>query len=137
MNSEMPATGWTEAGTTRIAELTGVPGAGARASIGPHTRKIGLIDRRLIALAHGAYCDPDAGRLAARLSRRRDEVFTFLDRPEAGWENNSAERQVRPAVILRKNSRCNRSQRGAAAQAVLTSCGRRRPAAHLWSCRRP
>ena len=83
--------------------------------------RIRLIDRRLIALAEAAYDDPDAQRLADRLSRHRDEIFTFLDRPEAPWDNNFAERQIRPAVILRKNSQCNRSQRGAATQAVLMS----------------
>lgn len=83
--------------------------------------RIGLIDKRLIALADGKYDDPDAQRLADRLSRHRDELFVFLDRPEASWENNFAERQIRPAVILRKNSQCNRSQRGAATQAVLMS----------------
>lgn len=89
--------------------------------------RITLIDRRLVALAEGnggAYDDPDAARLAKRLSRHRDEVFTFLDRPEADWNNNFAERQIRPAVILRKNSQCNRSQRGAATQAVLMSVHR-------------
>jgi transposase len=84
-------------------------------------RRITLIDRRLIILAEAKYDDPDATRLAARLSRHRDEIFTFLDRPEAPWENNFAERQIRPAVILRKNSQCNRSERGAATQAVLMS----------------
>lgn len=83
--------------------------------------RITRIDQRLIALAEAAYEDADATRLAARLSRHRDELFTFLDRPEASWENNFAERQIRPAVILRKNSQCNRSQRGAATQAVLMS----------------
>ena len=86
-----------------------------------HASKIALIDQRLIALAEGAYDDPDAARLAKRLSRHRDELFTFLDRPEADWNNNFAERQIRPAVILRKNSQCNRSERGAATQAVLMS----------------
>ena len=84
-------------------------------------RPIMLIDRRLVMLADAKYNDPDAKRLAARLSRHRDEIFTFLDRPEAAWENNFAERQIRPAVILRKNSQCNRSERGAATQAVHMS----------------
>ena len=35
--------------------------------------------------------------------------------------NNHAERMIRPAVMLRKNSQCNRSEKGAAAQAVLMS----------------
>ncbi|HQL54655.1 MAG TPA: transposase, partial [Phycisphaerae bacterium] len=36
-------------------------------------------------------------------------------------ENNHAERMIRPAVILRKNSQSNRSDRGAGTQAVLMS----------------
>jgi hypothetical protein len=83
--------------------------------------RIVRIDRRLTALAEARYADPDAHRLAARLRRRQDSLFTFLDRPETDWNNNHAERLIRPAVILRKNSQCNRSQRGAATQAVLMS----------------
>ena len=86
-----------------------------------YASRITLIDKRLIALAEATHDDPDAARLAKRLSRHRDELFTFLDRPEADWHNNFAERQIRPAVILRKNSQCNRSQRGAATQAVHMS----------------
>jgi transposase len=83
--------------------------------------RIVRIDRRLTALAHGAYADADATRLAKRLVRHQDQLFTFLDVPEASWENNRAEREIRPAVILRKNSQCNRSERGATTQAVLMS----------------
>lgn len=81
--------------------------------------RIRCLDRRLIAMAGAVYSDPDASRLAKRLARYQDSLFTFLDRPEADWNNNFAERQIRPAVILRKNSQCNRSERGAATQAVL------------------
>jgi transposase len=48
-------------------------------------------------------------------------LFTFLDYPQIPFENNFAERQIRPAVILRKNSQSNRSDRGALTQAVLMS----------------
>ena len=34
------------------------------------------------------------------MSKYRDSLFTFLDRPEVPFENNFAERQIRPAVIL-------------------------------------
>jgi len=37
------------------------------------------------------------------------------------FDNNLAERMIRPAVVLRKNSQSNRSERGAAVQAVLMS----------------
>ncbi len=86
-----------------------------------YASRIRLIDQRLTRLASATHVDPDAVRLAKRLHRHQNELFTFLDRPEASWENNRAEREIRPAVILRKNSQCNRSQRGAATQAVLMS----------------
>jgi len=86
--------------------------------------RIVRIDERLRALAQADYDDPDATRIAKRLLRHQDELFTFLDRPEADWNNNLAERMIRPAVILRKSSQCNRSERGAAAQAVLMSIHR-------------
>jgi hypothetical protein len=89
-----------------------------------YASRIVRIDTRLMALAQAEYDDHDASRLASRLLRHRDELFTFLDRPEADWNNNHAERMIRPAVILRKNSQCNRSERGAATQAVLMSVHR-------------
>jgi len=57
--------------------------------------------------------------LAKRLEKHKDEVLTFLDHPEIAHENNHVERQLRPAVISRKNSYCNRSANGAYAQAVF------------------
>lgn len=79
------------------------------------------IDRRLMELARGTYGDADAGRLAKRLLRHCDSLFTFLDYPEVPYENNHAERMIRPAVIIRKNSQSNRSEKGAMTQAVLMS----------------
>ena len=86
-----------------------------------YASRIRLIDQRLTQLASAMHVDPDSMRLAKRLHRHQNELFTFLDRPEAAWENNRAEREIRPAVILRKNSQCNRSQQGAATQAVMMS----------------
>ena len=83
--------------------------------------RIRLIHRRLCGLADATYDDPDARRLGERLSRHRDHLFTFLDKPEVPFENNFAERQIRPAVIIRKNQLCNRSVDGAWTQAVLMS----------------
>ena len=79
------------------------------------------LGRRLDALIATAPADPDARRLLKRLRRTGDHLFTFLDYPEIPFENNFAERQIRPAVILRKNSQSNRSDRGATTQAVLMS----------------
>ena len=88
--------------------------------------RIHLIDTRLTQLAQWqgsdgrvVYTDADALRLAKRLRAHWDHLFTFLDKPDVPFDNNLAERCIRPAVILRKNSYANRSQQGAATQAVL------------------
>ena len=67
------------------------------------------------------FADADVRRLCKRLRRTGDHIFTFLDYPQIPFENNFAERMIRPAVILRKNSQSNRSDRGAVTQAVLMS----------------
>ena len=79
------------------------------------------IDRRLMDLATGTYADADADRLAKRLMRYCDSLFTFLDHPAVPFDNNHAERMIRPAVIIRKNSQSNRSDKGAVTQAILMS----------------
>jgi transposase len=86
-----------------------------------YQRRCNRLNRRLAALAEAEYGDADAQRLANRLYRHREHIFTFLDYPDVPYENNFVERQIRPAVILRKNSQSNRSDRGAATQAVLMS----------------
>jgi len=86
-----------------------------------YSRRILRIDQRLCALADADYRDADAQRLGKRLSRTRDHLWTFLDEPEVSFDNNFAERQIRPAVLLRKNGQNNRSVDGAAVQSVLMS----------------
>lgn len=81
--------------------------------------RIRRIDQRLQALARTESSDADVARIAERLRRYQDSLFTFLDYPEIPWENNFGERQIRPAVIIRKNSQGNRSEHGAEVQAVL------------------
>jgi len=53
------------------------------------------------------------------LRRHQDELFTFLHHPDVEWYINPAERQLRPAVVARKNSGGNHSDRGAETQAVM------------------
>jgi len=94
-----------------------------------YARRIPRLTLRLDALvrdvlernAAGGAVDRDAVRLCKRLRRTADHIFTFLDHPQIPFENNFAERQIRPAVILRKNSQSNRSDRGAHTQAALMS----------------
>ncbi len=79
------------------------------------------LDERLEELLAATWEDKQAKRLIKRLRRHRDDLFTFLDKPGVPFDNNLAERAVRPAVIIRKNSYVNRSARGADLQAVLMS----------------
>ena len=65
--------------------------------------------------------DKQARRLLKRFRRHRNDLFTFLDNAAVPFDNNAAERAIRPAVIMRKNSYGNRSERGADSQAVLMS----------------
>ncbi|MBN2384376.1 IS66 family transposase [bacterium] len=67
------------------------------------------------------WLDADAQRLQLRLMRFNEAIFTFLDHPDIPYTNNHAEQEIRPAVIMRKNSQCNRSDLGAETQAVLMS----------------
>lgn len=76
---------------------------------------------RLAALIETPWKDSQARRLVKRLRRHQNDLFTFLDHPQVPFDNNHAERAIRPAVIIRKNSYCNRSERGADTQAVLMS----------------
>jgi len=80
--------------------------------------RIGL---RLAELIETPWSHTDARRLIKRLRRHQGDVFTFLDQPGVPFDNNHAERAIRPAVIIRKNSQSNRSPRGADTQAVLMS----------------
>jgi len=72
-------------------------------------------------LLHYPWQDSDAKRLVKRLRRYQDALFTFLDYPNVPYTNNHAEREIRPAVIIRKNSLTNRSEAGAHTQAILMS----------------
>ena len=83
--------------------------------------RIRRIDVRLVALSQATYRDADAARLAKRLAKYIDALFTFLEYPAVPYDNNLAERMIRPAVILRKNCQSNRSEKGAAVQTVLMS----------------
>ncbi|REJ81242.1 MAG: IS66 family transposase, partial [Planctomycetota bacterium] len=74
---------------------------------------------RLDALIAADWQDRHARRLVKRLKRHRSELFTFLDQVDVPFDNNHAEREIRPAVIMRKNSYGNRSDRGAETQAIL------------------
>lgn len=56
-----------------------------------------------------------------RLWKQRDHLFVFLEHEGVDATNNLAERQLRPAVIRRKLSCGNKSQRGARSFEILAS----------------
>lgn len=76
---------------------------------------------RLQELIDTDWQDGNAKRLIKRLRRHQNDLFTFLDQAGVPFDNNHAERSIRPAVILRKNSYGNRSEHGANCQAVFMS----------------
>jgi transposase len=84
------------------------------------SRRRRLTDR-LVLLIKTPWKDSNAKRLIKRLRRHQNDLFTFLDHPGVPFENNEAERAIRPAVIIRKNSYGNRSGKGADVQAILMS----------------
>jgi hypothetical protein len=90
-------------------------------AVGAFPERIQRLNKRLAELAAAEPIDSDTRRLTKRLRRYAEYLFTFLDYDHVPFENNFAERQIRPAVVLRKNSQSNRSEQGAATQAVLMS----------------
>ena len=63
--------------------------------------------------------DPDVRRLCKRLYRHAHGLFTFLLDENIDHTNNHAEREIRPAVVMRKVIQQNRSNKGAHTQEVL------------------
>jgi len=84
-------------------------------------RRRASLDERVRELCAAEHTDGDAQRLSKRLQKYRENLFTFLDRDGVTFDNNHAEREIRPAVIMRKNSYANRSEQGAEVQAALMS----------------
>ena len=56
-----------------------------------------------------------------RLSKYREEWFTFVNHPDVTETNNAAERGIRPSVVMRKITGGNRSEQGARNHEVIKS----------------
>jgi transposase len=84
-------------------------------------RRLALLHRRISDLAVGAWAHADAVRLAKRLHKYGAELLTFVEFEGVPPSNNHAEREVRPAVLMRKASYGNQSERGARTRSVLMS----------------
>ena len=81
----------------------------------------GRLEAELDRLLARTYQDSANRRLAKHLRRERPYLFTFLYCPGLDATNNAAERALRPLVVARKNWGGNRTEKGARAQAVLSS----------------
>lgn len=65
--------------------------------------------------------DDNTVKVLKRMSRQKDHLFTFLEHSHVDATNNLAERQLRPAVISRKISCGNKTEKGAETWQTLTS----------------
>ena len=79
------------------------------------------IEKRLRLILEYDWFNKEVKRLLKRLIRHQKELFTFLQNEDVPYDNNFGERSIRGAVIMRKNSYNNRSEKGAMTQSVLMS----------------
>lgn len=84
-------------------------------------RRLQRLRQRALELGEVEYEDPDSARLAERVAKHANELFTFVDHPEVEHTNNLAEQMLRPCVVIRKISGGNRSDRGKNAHENLMS----------------
>src|SRR5271157_3963808 len=79
------------------------------------------LEHKAVQLLEPPRSEPNEEAVRNRLNKQRDHLFTFLDHQGVDATNNLAERQLRPAVIARKISCGNKTQKGARTWQILTS----------------
>ena len=87
----------------------------------PEQRDKGKFQKRFSALITQAYPEPMVKKVQARMKRHQAVLFTCLDYKNVLPENNTAERAIRPQVVMRKIFGGSRSLDGAKAHATNTS----------------
>jgi transposase len=75
----------------------------------------------LSRLARRRWKDANCQRIAKRLTKHGEEMFTFVRYPGVEGTNNRAERALRPYVVKRKISGGHRSWKGARKHEILVS----------------
>ena len=87
------------------------------------SRAKGRLEARIEALisSYSPSSERNCKRLLKRLRRESGMLFTFLEEEGVEWNNNAAERALRPSVVIRKITYGNQSTEGAAAHAALMS----------------
>ena len=84
-------------------------------------RRVYSLHERLNELATADWACPHARRISRRLSDYQGSLLTFVEYVEVPPSNNRAEREIRPAVLMRKASYGNASEAGAATRSILMS----------------
>ncbi|MGL4550027.1 MAG: IS66 family transposase, partial [Gemmataceae bacterium] len=84
-----------------------------------YDRRQALLEGRLIGLGREEWQNAQARRLAKRLERCGGYLLMSVEFPGVPPSNDQAEREVRPAVLMRKASYGNQSDRGAHTRGVL------------------
>jgi transposase len=87
------------------------------------------LDRELDAIMRQAPINRHGQRLRRRYGKWRSHLFTFLDYPEVGADNNASERELRPTATYRKVTGGFRSKWGAnffaAVRSIIGTAARR------------
>ena len=87
------------------------------------------LERDLDAIMALAPTNQDGKRLRKRYGKVRSNLFTFLDHPEVGADNNGSERELRPTATYRKVTGGFRSNWGAdffaAVRSIIGTAARR------------
>lgn len=91
---------------------------------GDYAALVEQVQGQMAGLLEGDIEQPLNHKFQKHLLNHQGELFTFLDVPLLTPSNNLAEREIRPAVVLRKVSAGNRSLEGSYVQELLTSISR-------------
>jgi transposase len=94
-----------------------------RATLSEHGSRVvcGRLEAALDRLLARQLTDADNARFAKTLRKQRPRLLTCLYHDAVAPTHNAAERELRPAVVVRKTGGCNRTDAGAEAHAVLAT----------------
>ena len=84
-----------------------------------HSLKLAKLHGRIVELSIASWQNAHAQRLAKRLYKYGEELLTFVEFEGVPANNNHGEREIRPAVLMRKVSQGNQSEEGALTRAIL------------------
>lgn len=85
------------------------------------SRRLASLEDWADRILGATYSAPGVEKALGRFRKHREDLFTFLYWPDVPATNNLAERQLRPAVIARKLSCGNKTDRGRRTWQILAS----------------